>query len=297
MKTSFDHIAAIYNPNSTNDAAGKAKCFQATAKKHGISVTLTPTTHAGHASEIASKLIGKYHTPLLVSVSGDGGYNELINGVMRAKSGTSKQPVVAIIAAGNANDHKRLTRGKTSLLTLIKQADPKPLDLLALRTKSVDRYAHSYIGLGITPEVGIELNRHSLTWTKEIQLVFKSFRKFKPFTIERNGVMIRCANLLFANVSGMSKIIKLDPTNNKLDDGQFEVIIEPWHSKLMLLLHLLKLVIVGSPASPQYQTYKFTTVDSSTPVQLDGEIEYITAGTEVIISAEPNAILSLYEPA
>lgn len=290
----FDHIIAIYNPNSTNDAETKAKNFATRAKKSGYRVKLYPTTHRGHASEIAHEIVEQYHHPLLISVSGDGGYNELINGVMRAKRGTQKEPVVAIIAAGNANDHKRLTRGDTPLLRLIKSHRVRPLDLLRLRAGALDRYAHSYIGLGITPEVGIELNKHDLNRFTEVKLILKTFRRFRPFALKRDGSNRRYANLIFANISGMSKVIKLDPEANKLGDGKFEVIAEPWRGKLRLIAHLLKLVIFGSPESPQYKTYSFTTVDAITPVQLDGEIEELIKGADVTVTAQNDAILSLY---
>ncbi len=294
MPHTFDHIVAIYNPNSTNDAASKAKAFQASAKKAGFTVKLYETERAGHAEEIAHEAVKKYDTPLIISVSGDGGYNEVINGVMQAKSNSQKQPTVAILAAGNANDHKRTTRGDTSLISLLKKSQPRPMDLLRLQADSLDRYAHSYIGLGITPEVGIELNKHDLNTFREIQLVLSSFMKFTPFAIQRDGKRTRYANLLFANIAGMSKVIKLDTEDNSLRDGKFELIAHRWHGKLWLLLHLLRLVIFGNPHAPQLQTYTFTTLDPTTPVQLDGEIEELSKDIEVTISAAKNAVLSLY---
>lgn len=294
MTTAFDHIIAIYNPNSTNDAATKARDFQQAAQRAGFDVTLTETTHAGHAEEIAQNIVRRYQQPLLISVSGDGGYNELINGVMQAKSNTTKQPVVAIIAAGNANDHKRTTRGDTPLLELMQAGATKQLDLLRLQTSTLDRYAHSYIGLGITPDVGRALNKHDLNRFLEVKLVWESFREFTPFSIVRDGKTRRYANLLFANVSSMSKILTLDPEANDLNDGKFELIVEPWRGKRQLLAHLIKLVIMGHPKAPQYSTYSFTIASDTTHVQLDGEIKKLPPNTEVTILSQQSAVLSLY---
>jgi diacylglycerol kinase family enzyme len=289
----FDTITAIYNPNSTNDAATKAQDFARAAAERGVEVELFETDHPGHAAEIVQDIIAAHDAPLLVSVSGDGGYNELINGVMRATKNTRKSPVVAILAAGNANDHKRTTRGDTPLLELIVRAAPLPLDLLRLQTEQLDRYAHSYIGLGITSTVGIQLNKHDLNRFNEIGLVIHSLASFAPFRIKRDGIVTAYSNLLFANVDSMSKVIKLDTADNSVHDGKFEVISDVWRGKLRLLLHLLRLVLFGHAHTPQYSQYEFTTVEN-TAVQMDEEIETLSSGVLVSITAQKAAILSLY---
>jgi diacylglycerol kinase (ATP) len=294
MPITFDYICAIYNPNSTNDAKTKALSFQKQAKLAGCAVALVPTTHQGHAFEIAQDIVARYKQPLLISVSGDGGYNELINGIMKTSERIAKKPVVAIIAAGNANDHKRTTRGDTPLLKLIQQGTPRPLDLLHISAGELSRYAHSYIGFGITPEVGVELNKHDLSPLVEIKLVLKTFMKFSPFAIKRGGNVQRYSNLLFANVGSMSKVLTLDPDASDISDGKFEMIADEWHGKLRLLAHLLKLVFRGHPDAAQFASYSFTTQDAVTPVQLDGEIEEIAKDTDVVIVAKHGAILSLY---
>ena len=290
----YDHIVAIYNPNSTNDAPAKAADFRDDAARAGVIVQLIETDHAGHAIEIAHDIVSKYDHPLLISVSGDGGYNELINGVIAAKKNTQRRPVVAILAAGNANDQKRATREDTPLLDLILHDEPRPLDLLRLQTDMIYRYAHSYIGLGFTPEVGIELNRHELNRWREIQLVFRSLTRFSPFHITRDNTTNTYASIIFANIRHMSKVLKLDTASNDLQDGKFELIAAPWHGKFRLVMHFLRLATFGAPETPQFHTYSFTTIDSKTPVQLDGEIESIPKDTKVTITAESNTVLSLY---
>lgn len=291
MQKAFDHIVAIYNPNSTNDAAGKAASFQKSALKQGIKVHLYETTHAGHASEIAAQITKKHKRPLIISVSGDGGYNEVINGVMQAKKRAAGEPVVAIIAAGNANDHKRLTRGDTPLHSLIKKNRPKPLDLIHVKSNNVDRYAHSYAGLGITPEVGVELNKQSLSFIKEIAIVLKTFRDFTPFSITVDGKRRRLGSLVFANIHGMAKVIKLSdkPT---LHDGKFDVIRLGYPHKFGFLVSLV-LMAIRPHHSKSMSEYAFTTTTAQ-PIQLDGEIENLSNKSKVIVTSMPDAILSLY---
>lgn len=288
----FDAIVLIYNPKSTNDAYAKAKEFKTALRAIDYRATLAPTNHRGHAREIAAAYVGKYSRPLIVSVSGDGGYNEVINGVMEAsaKHSTSK-PVVAVIGAGNANDHKRLTRGETPLIKLVKKAKPKPLDLIHIRTKGLARYAHSYIGLGITPEVGIELNKHDLNFFQEIKIIFKTFRTFTPFEIMIDGEKKRLGSLVFANIHGMAKVIKLSkhPTPN---DGRFDIIRLSYHGTGRLLIDM-GLMALHARRTTTAERYKFRSIHRLA-IQLDGEIEYIPAHSEAIVESVKDAIESLY---
>ena len=71
-------------------------------------------------------------SPLIVSVSGDGGYNEVVNGVMDAGN---DRAVCAVRAAGNANDHRRVTR-EQPLADAIVAGDVRRIDLLRLTVGS-----------------------------------------------------------------------------------------------------------------------------------------------------------------
>lgn len=293
---SFDTIVLIYNPQSTGGASAMAKKLAAQIKKIGLKPTLTPTKRAGHAAELAASITKKYKRPLIISVSGDGGYNEVINGVMEAKClRPSARPVVAVAGAGNANDHRRVMRSK-SLIKLIERGTPKPLDLIHISAVAhgtkLERYAHSYIGFGLTPEVGHELNLHGKTTFDEMRLVVKTVTQLQPFTIVRDGKKRRSYSLVFANISEMAKFIKLDKTNDVRDD-KFEAVEIHHRSKLWLLWELLTSVTMPKKSPPSYSTYSFKTT-ASQPVQLDGEIEHLPANCSVTITSRADAIESLY---
>ncbi|MEU7811821.1 acylglycerol kinase family protein [Pseudonocardia sp. NPDC049154] len=152
----FNRIVVIFNPHSTGSAAELAEglCADLSRRLPRTWVHLSPTEHAGHARDLARNAA---RTPrsLIVSVSGDGGYNEVIDGVMQAgDTGT----VCAVMAAGNANDHRRTT-GEQPLGDAIVAGDVRRLDLLRLTVghgpDALVRYAHSYIGMGLTPIVAV----------------------------------------------------------------------------------------------------------------------------------------------
>ena len=298
--SSFDHIAIIYNPNSTGDAPQMAEQLAREIDQNHrhirVKATLTPTKRARHAIEIAEKTASSYKRPLIISVSGDGGYNEVVNGAMLAKEKSrNSQPVVAVVAAGNANDHRRVMRDEP-LIELIKAGTIRSFDLIHIQAKakgfSLKRYAHSYIGFGITPEVGNELNKRSKSLWSEIRMILKTYHIYAPFRIERSGSEKVLDNLLFANINEMAKIIKLDDTNT-VQDGRFEVIELPHRSKLRMLGTLLKAAISGFSNPPSFQTYSLKTVDAL-PIQLDGEIEKLPKQCEIIVSSKHRAIDSLF---
>src|SRR3712207_5383900 len=121
--------------------------------------------------------------PLLVSVSGDGGYNEVVDGVMQAGN---PQVVCAVRAAGNANDHRRVTRQRP-LVEAIVAGDVRRIDLLRLTVGSGSaarvRYAHSYIGAGLTPVVAVDLEKGGKGSWRGVATLAPAFSRFRPVPV------------------------------------------------------------------------------------------------------------------
>lgn len=300
-KIVFDHIAIIFNPISTGNAPAMANSLSKkilASPNISIKPTLTPTKYAGHAIELAEHISLNYKHPLIISVSGDGGYNEVVNGAMKAKvASKTAAPVITIVGAGNANDHQRVMRDDdTSLLSLIQKAHVKSLDLLRITVKGkefdLDRYAHSYIGFGITPQVAVELNKHQLNTFQEIRIVIRAFLRYKSFLVEYKGQKRRVDSLIFANINEMAKILKLNQERNTTD-SLFEVIEFPHRNKAYLLYMMLLAAARGLRDQPQHKEYTFKTTSSRT-VQLDGEVEKMPHQADVTIVCVPAGIDSLY---
>jgi diacylglycerol kinase family enzyme len=298
----FDHIAIIYNPKSTGDAPKMAKDLFDSVNGHFEVIqkkaTLYPTKRAGDAIEIAYDTASKYARPLIISVSGDGGYNEVINGVMAAKKlFPAQKPVVAVMAAGNANDHRRVMRAEdTPLIRLIKKADIKSFDLISLNAKAKDfelqRYAHSYIGLGITSEVGHALNQKGKNRWNEIWLTLKTLKDFVPFEVMRDGVTQLYDSIVFANINEMAKFVKLD-SKNTVHDNMFEVVTVRHRGTFHTIKSIFSAVVHGFKNAPSYSTYSLK-LPNAQPVQLDGEIVELPENTSVVIKSHHEAIDSLF---
>lgn len=297
----FDHIAIIYNPKSTGDAPKMAKDLYDSVNGHFEIIqkkaVLYPTKRAGDAIELSYDIASKYARPLIISVSGDGGYNEVINGVMAAKKMfPAQKPVVAVMAAGNANDHRRVMRDDTPLIRLIKSAQIKSIDLISIEVKADDfemmRYAHSYIGLGITPEVGHALNKHGKNRWNEAWLTLKTLKDFTPFEIVKDGATTLYDSIVFANINEMAKFVKLD-TKNTVHDDKFEVVAVRHRGKLHTITAIIGAVIHGFKHVPSYKSFSFV-LPHAQLVQLDGEVVELPEQASVIVKSRHAAIDSLF---
>ena len=250
-------------------------------------VQLCPTEHAGHARELAAQAAATGR-PLIVSVSGDGGYNEVVDGVMHADN---PEVVCAVLAAGNANDHRRAT-GRRPLADAIVEGEVRRIDLLRLTLGDGDgahRYAHSYIGVGLTPIVAIDLEKGGKGSFKEILSVVRTFAKFRPFTIDvQPGGRRSVDSLVFANIPEMAKYATLSESGRP-DDGRFEVITVPHTAKWRILGVAVKAATRGLGPQPTARHYRFTTVDPM-PIQVDGEVSEFERGVAVTVQIVPSAL-------
>jgi diacylglycerol kinase (ATP) len=291
--TPFDRIVVIFNPQSTGDAPKLAEELRddLATRLPDTPVALSPTQHAGHARDLAREAAATGR-PLIVSVSGDGGYNEVVDGAMHADN---PDAVCAVMAAGNANDHRRATR-EQPLIDAITGGDVRRIDLLRLTIgdgpEARSQYAHSYIGLGLTPIVAIDLEKGGKGSLKEIVSVIRTFARFRPFTIRlEDGSRQRFDSLLFANIAEMAKYATLSEQGQP-DDGRFEIVTIAHTAKWRVLAVAIKAATHGLGPQPTAEHYGFTTL-KPTPLQLDGELLELDAGTPVSVDSARHALATL----
>jgi diacylglycerol kinase (ATP) len=292
--SSFDRIVIIFNPRSTGNAPRSAEELRDELAKRlpTVPLDLSPTHHAGHARDLARKAAGT-GSPLIVSVSGDGGYNEVVNGVMDAGNDDA---VCAVRAAGNANDHRRTTRERP-LADAIVAGDVRRIDLLRLTVGTGSaaqvRYAHSYIGVGLTPVVAVDLEKGGKGSWREIVSVVRGFSRFRPFPIRlENGRRRSIDSLVFANIAEMAKYATLSD-NGAPDDGRFEVITQRQTGKIRVLATAIRAAIRGLGPQPSATHYAFTTL-APMPLQLDGELMELEADTLVAVDIAPRALPTIF---
>jgi diacylglycerol kinase (ATP) len=288
----YTSITIIYNPNSTGSGERLAKTLRKKLETTmpRSTVDIIATEHAGHGEELAFELATASRHPLIISASGDGGYHEVINGLIKAQAKGS-HPVGGLLPAGNANDHYHSLHD-IPVAQAIRAGQEQAIDLIKLSTtiggKPFERYAHSYIGVGLTPKVGTELNKTKLNMIKEMWIVLKVLFLLKPVRLEIDGEKRAYDSLIFSNIEKMSKVLHLSEAA-KVDDGKFEVTAFHRRNKFALISALLKATVTGLKSTEQISTFSFKTY-KPTLVQLDGEIQTIDSGAKVTIELEPRLL-------
>ena len=295
---SYSEVLIIYNPTSTGGhAEQKATKLAERLRKRDLHVVLQSTKHPGHAEALAYQACLDYQKPLIISASGDGGYNEVVNGIMRATiDQPGIKPVCAVLPSGNANDHRRSVR-KRPLAWAILNTEPEQLDLLQLSVHkdrvTTIRYAHSYIGVGITTHIATYLNATSLNRWRSNLLVARSIFTYHPVAITNNeGRTKRYDSLIFAIVPHMARILR---TGDKTDinNGSFRVAALPHRSQfwpVRITLNIL-LYVFGLQKLPQQAVYNFS-VPQDELIHLDGEVIKLPGQAEATVSVS-RAVLTV----
>lgn len=277
-------VVIIYNPNSTGDGEANAKALADELKAANSSVSLRGTTHAGHGEEIAARYAQKNEAIMLISSSGDGGYHEVINGAL---SRENSKLVVGVLPSGNANDHYSAL-GSGSLADVIKKQNITSIDTIKVSAQINGRpwvrYAHSYVGIGVTARAAHRLTKDRPNAFTEKWIVAHSLFSFRSVKIKENGESRRYSSLLFGNIDRMSKVIKLSE-NTSVKDGKFEMSRIRFRSKFRLLAYLLTAATVGLKRTQSLQKYECETTNEPLPIQLDGEVYEIDKNTKITIES------------
>jgi diacylglycerol kinase family enzyme len=283
----FSQISIIYNPISTGPGEAMARDLRRKLKKAlpKTPVDLIETQYARHAEKLAYDLAKNSNTPLIISASGDGSYNEVVNGALQAQS-EGASPITGLLPSGNANDHYANLHSD-DLVEEIVRGHVQTIDVLELhgvkKRTPFRRYAHSYIGFGLTPEIGVELNKTKLNVFREVIIVVKGLFDFSPVKIERNGKTRTYDSIVMSNVRTMSKYLTLSKSAS-VTDGRFELTTFRKRSKYYLLSKLIAASTTGLEDPQTYKRYSFRTLHQLN-VQLDGEIHRLDTKTTVTVIA------------
>ncbi|MCT9868121.1 diacylglycerol/lipid kinase family protein [Paenarthrobacter aurescens] len=288
----YDRLVLLFNPASSHGSGDAAAQLREELHQRlpGMPVTALRTEYPGHGRTLASGA-ASVGTPLIVSVSGDGGYNDVVNGVMDA-GGTA---VCAVLPRGNANDHSRSTR-REPLIDAIIAGQVRRIDLLRLSVEdgpeSWSRYAHSYVGFGLTPAMAIGIEQGTKGTFSELVSVARTFSGLVPFELSRpDGARARFDSLILANIPGIAKYGRISETGEP-NDGKFEVIGLPHAKRWRIALMALRAVTVGLGAQQSVGRYAFTTVDP-VPLQIDGEVVNLGSRAHIEVESVHQALATI----
>lgn len=247
---------------------------------------LRATKYRGHAEQITYRTALLARHALVISVSGDGGYNEVVNGAMRAQR-LGRTVTVGLVPGGNANDHYA-SRHHGDLIKRIVDGDEEKVDVIRLHAGRLTRYGHSYVGLGLTPQASEKLNAHKLNLWQEIKIVSSVLLRLKSVKILVDGEVRHYNSLIFSNVRRMSKIIRI-PGYTSGDDGKMEVSYLHYRNPFKLVSDLIHAAVFGLTEDGQVAEFDFQTL-RPTSVQIDGEVVRLAAGVSVHLNVVGRAI-------
>jgi diacylglycerol kinase (ATP) len=289
----FDRIVLIYNPANARIPQTLAEGVrdELCRRLPDMPVTLQPTRYAGHANELAAAAAATGR-PLIVAVSGDGVYNEVVNGIMDVEGSSA---LSAVVARGNANDHRRSTR-RMPLVAAIVDGRPRHLDLLRLTVRTNDalwsRYAHSYVGFGLTPLMAIGLKKDKKGAAMELISVMRTFNRLEPVEVVASaGEKELYDSLVFANVARMAKYGRIS-NSGRPDDGLFEVVSCPHRGRWRIAFMVLRAATIGLGKQPRINHCDFS-LSKATPIQIDGEVLDADTNSQVVIDCVPHALTTV----
>lgn len=280
-------VWVIYNPNSTGNSKSKAGAFVSLLKKHSVEATCIATEYAGHAEKLARGIAESHKNAMIFSSSGDGGYNEVINGVLHS---TVPGTVCGVLPAGNANDHYHAVHAKNTAQR-VALGEILSIDCIEVDLDRKKRYAHSYIGLGLTPQIGKELTRRKLSPVIEVWVVLTKLFQITPVKILHDGSKMAYDHLVISNIPKMSKYITV-ASNANITDGKLELTTVKSGSFIRLLRHLFRRVVQDNAKPTQLSEFSFQCL-RPTPLQLDGEVISLKKGQNVTVRCAPKLLRTI----
>lgn len=276
-------VVIIYNPNSTGDSEKNALDLAHSLEQADIAVETRKTTHAGHSEEIAAKYAKSDEDIILISSSGDGGYHEVVNGTLAYPT---KKFTVGVLPSGNANDHASALRSG-SLSESIKNKKITTIDTIQISAtvdgKPWKRYVHSYAGIGVTARAAKRLTEDRPNVFSEKWIVLHALFSFQYVKLQENDKKRRYSSIIFANIDRMSKVMKFSE-DSSVRDGKFEMSSIRFRSKLRLISYFLTAATIGLKQSQSIKAYAFVPYKKM-PIQIDGEVFVIDAGSEVTVTS------------
>ena len=236
----------IYNPNSGHTMDDdNLKSVKTILPKYGYNVKIIPTKYAGHAKEIVSHL---EQCDLVISVGGDGTFNEVVTGNMQRKN----RLLVANIPIGTTNDVGTMFGyGKNfeNNLKLLMEGKERNIDICMVN----DRPFVYVAGLGKFINIAYETPRYLkkkfgyLAYLYEgIKDFFKPIKSYKV-KYEVNGIK-KTGYFSFILISNANRIAGMNMfyKDVKLDDNQFELLLCNFSTR-RAVIRTLRLLIDNDP--------------------------------------------------
>lgn len=221
----------ICNPNSgKNDKKKLILKFKVILNKYDYETEVLYTKYRSHAKEMVRKLPDD--TDLVVSLGGDGTYNEVVTGNVKRK----KQLLLCHIPLGTTNDIGAMfgmTKDPESNLKMALNGEVKAIDIGLINNNPFVYVAALGKFTNIPYETPRKTKKHlgHLAYLLNAIKIFNNKTKLFEMEIEANGEVYRglYSFILICNATRMAGFDVFKDV--KLDDDQFEVLMTNMTSK------------------------------------------------------------------
>jgi YegS/Rv2252/BmrU family lipid kinase len=299
-------VLIIVNPIAGRGYAEKMiPEIEAGMRNHGLDFELVRTERPWHAAEIAERAAREGGYDVIVSASGDGTANEVINGLMRARAAGFNHSAFSILPVGTGNDmaYGLGMRGtlEESIATLAQNQRVR-IDIGHVKGGDYPegRYFVNGIGIGFDAVVGFVAVK--IRWMRGllaylIAVVQTVFIYFKAPTVEiaYNDIAYTQAALMVSIMNGqrMGGGFYMAPLGDNTD-GHFDLCIASNVSRSRifgLVPYFLKGTQASQPEITTGRTEKITVraVKGTLPAHCDGET-LCESGQELSADIVPAAI-------
>lgn len=292
----------IVNPISGRGLGEKSvPAIEEQLRKAGVEYKLVRTERPWHAADLAEQAAREQYD-VVVSASGDGTFNEVLNGLMRARKAGFNHAALGVIAIGTGNDF-------AGGVGIPDDFEKSMGALLADKRKKIDiglvsggdypegRYFGNGIGIGFDAAVGfaaLQLRFLRGLPAYLIGALQTVFFYYKPprLRIELDGQVIEQYSLMVSIMNGqrMGGGFRMAP-DGQPDDGQLDLCIAEKAGKLRIF-QLIPMFIQGKQAGqPEIKMRRarqvtVTALEGDFPAHADGETLCI-AGEKLTVNLYP----------
>lgn len=311
----FDKFVVIYNPVSTNAKRSRRRIAELKELFPSKEVNIVETSPDG--LEANKKLIvqesKKFDEDTLVCIAaGDGTVSAVLDSLLARETIPAKAKKVPVLPlwGGNANDLAYMINGRPqriSVKTIFEEGAIVPIYPIDIVFKTKERIIHKiaacYVSFGASAyaaqQTELPKNKkkriHVVPGARvmnELFVVSKSLIRARAFTIKANNRNQSVYERIFVNGS---RIAKIDRLPVKLNEKAFyEATIEKKNlGTFISLLSALKILRNRTYGEITGEDRSFI-LNDDTWAQIDGEVQKLSAGTEVRISlsSEPFYVIS-----
>jgi diacylglycerol kinase (ATP) len=264
-------------------------------------ITVTETSYAGHASQLASEAVGK-NFDCILAAGGDGTLHQVINGILKEKI-TNPLPSTGLIPLGSGNDFATtcgLSFDANAIEKLLRANKPQPTDVGKISCSDFDgnkieKYFINACSVGMGPATVQRMEKSSAWLNADLRYLTSILHTF--FTHRPQALTIKTASWewsgkarVFAAANGKSfgNKIFIAP-DAKQDDGFFNTFLAGEVPLLKFLLFFQSLKqkkkIIDDKSS--YSLAKEIELSSSEKILLEAEGElvgYLPAKIEIMPS-------------